>query len=316
MEQSLLKHAAPDFVEPVLYPVRTGGKRVRPALTILSCLASGGREELAYPAAIAVELVHNYSLILDDIIDHSELRRGQPTLWKKYGLTTAILVAVHYRETVSEVLNESPNPTLFHEIIARTVKLLVDGERLDVLMEQAGREDEPYVVSHRRSKVTLQDYLEMVSRKTALLIQTSCELGALSAGAPKDYVDALRDYGYNLGIAFQIGDDIIDIFGREEKTGKAVGGDIREHKLGNIVLLLAIEEGREDLRRYLTKSVLTSEDVAAAIEAVKSTAARERAEKMRKHYAERAIQALKALPRSEYRELLEEVATFIMEREF
>jgi geranylgeranyl diphosphate synthase type I len=238
----------------VLYPVRAGGKRVRPALAILSCLASGGREEQAYPAAIAVELVHNYSLILDDIIDHSELRRGKPTLWKKYGLSTAILVAVHYRETVSEVLNDSPNPRLFHEVIARAVKLLVDGERLDILFEQAGREDEPYVIQHRRRAVSLDEYIRMVERKTAALIQAACELGALSAGAP--------------------------------------------------------------LAEVLAKSVVTPEDVARAIDLIRRTSARQRAEELRNRYVERALAALERLPGSPYRDFLRDLAIFIKEREF
>lgn len=316
LEQSLLRHADPEFAEAILYPVKTGGKRVRPALTILSCLACGGSEEKAYPAAVAVELVHNYSLILDDIIDHSELRRGQPTLWKKYGLSTAILVAVHYRETISEVLNETPDPRLFHEIVAKTVKLLIDGERLDVLFEQAGRDDEPYVAAHRRRHVSLEDYLRMIGRKTAELIQTSCELGALSAGAPPEYVRLLRDYGYNIGMAFQVGDDIIDIFGEEEKTGKAVGGDIREHKLGNIVLLLAVEEGGEKLKAILSKSNLSPEDVKEAIDIVRRTSAKERAERLRDEFVTRALRALEPLPETEYKSLLREVAVFISKREF
>jgi geranylgeranyl diphosphate synthase type I len=316
MEQYLLRHADPEFAEAVLYPVRAGGKRVRPALAILSCLASGGREEQAYPAAIAVELVHNYSLILDDIIDHSELRRGKPTLWKKYGLSTAILVAVHYRETVSEVLNDSPNPRLFHEVIARAVKLLVDGERLDILFEQAGREDEPYVVQHRRRAVSLDEYIRMVERKTAALIQAACELGALSAGAPQPYVQALSEYGYNLGVAFQVGDDIIDIFGEEEKTGKKVGGDIYEHKLGNVVLLLALEELGAPLAEVLAKSVVTPEDVARTIDLIRRTSARQRAEELRNRYVERALAALERLPGSPYRDFLRDLAIFIREREF
>lgn len=316
MEQYLLRYADPEFAEAVLYPVRAGGKRVRPALAILSCLASGGREEQAYPAAIAVELVHNYSLILDDIIDHSELRRGKPTLWKKYGLSTAILVAVHYRETVSEVLNDSPDPRLFHDIIARAVKLLTDGERLDILFEQAGREDEPYVVQHRRRVVSLDDYLRMVERKTAALIQAACELGALSAGAPQATVQALSDYGYNLGVAFQVGDDIIDIFGEEEKTGKIVGGDIYEHKLGNVVLLLALEELGSSLTEVLAKNVVTREDAARAIELVRRTSAKQRAEELRNRYVEKALAALDKLPESKYRGLLRDLAIFIKEREY
>ncbi|MGC9107624.1 MAG: polyprenyl synthetase family protein, partial [Infirmifilum sp.] len=214
MEKYLLKNANPEFQEAVLYPIKIGGKRVRPALTIISTLAVGGKAEEAYPAAAAVELAHNYSLILDDIIDHSEVRRGYPTVWKKYGLSTTILVAVHYRESIADALSDTRDPKTFHDIMARTIKLLTDGERLDILFEQSGREDEPYIVANRYRKISLEDYLNMIEKKTGVLIETSCVFGGLSVGiVEEEIIQALREYGRNIGIAFQISDDIIDIFG-------------------------------------------------------------------------------------------------------
>jgi len=320
LEKYLLRDADPEFHEPILYPIRTGGKRLRPALTIASALAVGGRVEDAIPAAVAVELAHNYSLIFDDIIDHSELRRGQPTLWKKYGLTTAILVAVHYRETISQALSDTRDPPLFESIIARTLKLLVEGERLDVLFEQAGRADEPYVVERRRGVVTVKDYLDMVYKKTGALIETACVFGALSAGADEALVKALGEYGRNLGLAFQVGDDIIDIFGREERTGKRVGKDIEEHKLGNIVVLLALEElpapKRDALLSVLRSDRVTPEGVRLAIELISATNARQRAEEMRRAYAQAACRALEPLPEGEGKRLLLELAEFVAVREF
>ncbi|QOJ78061.1 polyprenyl synthetase family protein [Infirmifilum lucidum] len=319
MEKYLLRNTHPDFADAVLYPIRMGGKRVRPALTILSALAVGGKAEDAYPAAAAVELAHNYSLILDDIIDHSELRRGLPTVWKKYGLSTAILVAVHYRESISEALNDTRNPRVFHEEMARTIKLLTDGERLDILFEQSGREDEPYVVDRRYRRVTLSEYLEMVEKKTGVLIETACVFGGLSVeGVEVKTLDALREYGRNVGVAFQVSDDIIDIFGREEKTGKKVGGDIKEHKLGNIVILLALEElGDESiLRRILTKSDVLWEEVSLAINEIKKTGAYNKAEEVRRKYTRNALAALERLPDTPYRRMLEDLAIFIEKREF
>jgi geranylgeranyl diphosphate synthase type I len=283
-------------------------------------MASGGSIECATPAAAAVELAHNYSLILDDIIDHSELRRGKPTLWKRYGLSTAILAAVHYRESISQALNETRDPKLFNEIMARTLKLLTEGERLDVLFEQAGRTDELYVVEKRRQIVMLADYLDMVYKKTGALIETSCIFGALSAGAGAPIVEALGSYGRSLGYAFQIGDDIIDIFGREEVTGKRVGKDIEEHKLGNVVVLLAVEElngrDREELLAILRRDVVDASSVKKALELISSTRAREKAEELRKRYSEEAVRALSALPRSEGRSMLEALAEFVATREF
>jgi len=319
MEKYLLRNAHPDFAEAVLYPIKMGGKRVRPALTLLSALAVGGNAEEAYPAAAGVELAHNYSLILDDIIDHSEVRRGMPTVWKKYGLSTAILVAVHYRESISEALNDTRDPEAFHEEMARVIKLLTDGERLDILFEQAGREDEPYVLSKRYRKLKLEEYLEMVEKKTGALIEASCFFGGLSVeGVDDEALTALRSYGKNVGIAFQISDDIIDIFGEEGKTGKKVGGDIKEHKLGNVVVLLALEELGEDsvLSQVLRKNEVSWEEVSAAINEIKKTNAYRRADSLRKSYVDAALKALEKLPDSPYRRMLESLAIFIERREF
>ncbi len=320
LERYLLRDSNPEFHEALLYPIRAGGKRLRPALTLAAAMASGGSIECATPAAAAVELAHNYSLILDDIIDHSELRRGKPTLWRRYGLSTAILAAVHYRESISQALNETRDPKLFNEIMARTLKLLTEGERLDVLFEQAGRTDELYVVEKRRQIVMLADYLDMVYKKTGALIETSCIFGALSAGAGAPIVEALGSYGRSLGYAFQIGDDIIDIFGREEVTGKRVGKDIEEHKLGNVVVLLAVEElngrDREELLAILRRDVVDASSVKKALELISSTRAREKAEELRKRYSEEAVRALSALPRSEGRSMLEALAEFVATREF
>ena len=320
MIEFLLKDASPEFQEAVLYQIKMGGKRIRPALTVASCLAAGGNIQDSLHAAAAVELAHNYSLILDDIIDHSELRRGLPTVWKKYGISTAILVAVHYRETISQVLNHTRDPKLFNEILAETIKLLTDGERLDILFEQAGRSDEPYILENRYRKVTLEDYLKMIERKTAKLIETSCVFGALSAHADKNIVDALKQYGYNLGMAFQIGDDVIDIFGVEEKTGKKVGGDIKEHKLGNIVVLLAVEElessEKEQVLSVLRKDDVSWEEVSHVIKLISKTSARQKAEKLKKEYVDKAVNALEVLPRGKYRDILLELASFIEKRDF
>ncbi|MCS7104809.1 MAG: polyprenyl synthetase family protein [Thermofilaceae archaeon] len=320
LEKYLLKDTDPEFREPVLYQIKAGGKRLRPALTLVASIATGGSIEDALPAAASVELAHNYSLILDDIIDHSELRRGRPTLWKRYGLATAILVAVHYRESIAQAIEETKKPREFSEIMARTLKLLVEGERLDVLFEQAGRQDEPYVVEKRRRVVTLNDYLDMVYKKTGALIETSCIFGGLSAEAEPSWIKALEEYGRNIGIAFQVGDDIIDIFGREEATGKKVGKDIEEHKLGNIVILLTADElaSREwrELAEILAKDVVPPRDLERALQIISSTRSRERAEELRKRYANAAISALQRLPANEGTSMLKSLAEFVATREF
>ncbi|MEM1509464.1 MAG: polyprenyl synthetase family protein [Thermofilaceae archaeon] len=320
LERYLLKDTDVEFHEAVLYQMKTGGKRLRPALTFASSLAAGGDVDSAIPAAAAVELAHNYSLIFDDIIDHSELRRGRPTLWKKYGVTMAILVAVHYRESIAQALDDTKDPVAFHDIMARTLKLLVEGERLDVLFEQAGREDEPYVKEKRKSNVKLSDYIDMVFKKTGALIETACVFGAMSAGASSQIVNMLGGYGRNLGLAFQIGDDIIDIFGREEVTGKRVGKDIEEHKLGNVIVILALEElelnKQNELTSILRKDSIKASELKKAIELITYTKAKERAEALRSRYAHEAMKSIEKLPNTEGKALLKALADFVATREF
>lgn len=320
LEKYLASGASEEFREAVLYQVKTGGKRVRPALTILSALAAGGRPEDALPIAAAIELVHNYSLILDDIIDRGEVRRGLPTTWKKYGLCTAILAAVHYREAIAEAICESKHSERLHELIARTIKTIVEGERLDVLFEQAGREGEPYVLEHRREWITLDDYFRMVYAKTGALIEAACRAGAIVADAESGVEEALGEYGECVGIAFQIADDIIDIFGKEEEMGKKVGKDVIEHKLGNVVLLLALEElesaDRDRLLSILRSEEVGDREVAEAVELVKKTSARERAYELGEEYLKRALSRLAELPDSDAKRDLAELAEFVLYRAF
>ncbi len=320
MEKYLKSTCSNEFEEVVLYQVKVGGKRVRPALVILSAQAAGGKVEDALPIAAAIELIHNYSLILDDIIDRGELRRGAPTVWKKYGLSMAILAAVHYREAVAEAINESKHSLKLHDLIAKTIKTLIEGERLDILFEQTGRVDEPYVIENRRKVVTLDEYLKMVYAKTGSLIEASCRAGGIVADASPEIVDALGVYGRNIGIAFQIADDIIDIFGKEEEMGKTKGKDIIEHKMGNIVILLSLKElkssDREFLSSLLKKEPISKEELNKAIELISKTSARDRAYEIGEKYLNEALEMLEKLPQNEARRDLEELAKFILYRMF
>ena len=317
LERYLSEDASEEFREVVLHQVRTGGKRLRPALTVLSCEACGGKAEDALPAAAAIELVHNYSLIFDDIIDRGEVRRGLPTTYKAFGEAMAILAAVHYREAVSEALNETNDPLRLHKLFSKAIKKLVEGERLDILFERAGREDE-YIVRRRYSEVTLEDYLKMIECKTSSLMEAACAAGAIVAKAPEHVVRALAEYGRNLGIAFQIADDILDVFGEEDKFGKKIGKDIMEHKLGNIVVLLGLKRGgvkeRERLLGLLSKGRISEHEVKGAIEILSSLGVRDEAYEYGSSFVGRAKEALRVLPPSEAKEMLMELADFSLRR--
>ncbi|OYT62277.1 MAG: polyprenyl synthetase [Thermofilum sp. ex4484_15] len=316
LEKYLCEGASEEFKEVILHQVRSGGKRLRPALTILSCEACGGKVEEALPVAAAVELIHNYSLIFDDIIDRGEIRRGLPTTYKAFGEAMAILAAVHYREAINDALSECKKPLEIQKLFSKAIKKLVEGERLDILFERAGREDE-YIVKKRYREVTLDDYFKMIEYKTATLIEVACEAGALIADAPIRWVRGLANYGKNLGIAFQIVDDILDIFGEEREFGKKVGKDIIEHKLGNIVILLGLTKGtreKEALLSILSKEEIRDEEVRKAISMLEDLGVREEAYKYGERFVAKAKESLRTLPPSKAKEDLITLADFTLKR--
>ncbi|MBO3769874.1 MAG: polyprenyl synthetase family protein [Thermoproteota archaeon] len=316
--EALSENASPEFQEVLLYPIETGGKRIRPAVVLLSCEAAGGVPEKALNAAAAIELVHNYTLIIDDIIDHGEIRRGRPTLWKKYGLTMALLAAVQYREVISELLLKSENSKRLLSIVDYYIMRLVEGERLDVLFEQFGREDEPYVVDHRRTNVSFEDYINMITRKTSSLYEASAMMGAVEAGAEERVIEAFREFGLNLGISFQIVDDLLDLFGSASETGKQIGKDIIEHKLGNMLILKGLERIYGDEKQFflnvLRSKQISKEDLEKALEILLRTGVRENAIREAWLYAEKAKSSLSIIPDSKAKKTLLELADYVVYR--
>lgn len=303
----------------VRYQISTGGKRLRPAITILSARLFGGKiKDVLYPAA-GLEILHNYSLIVDDIIDNSSLRRGSPTVWAKFGKSIAQCAAADYSAAVFQAANRSSAPKRISELFARTIKSIINGEILDVLFEQAGREDERYVVENRYADVTERNYLEMVSQKTANLFQTSCEIGGICAGASSDRIKHLSDYGFNLGMAFQISDDILDIFGSETKFGKKIGKDIEERKLGNIIIYFASQEfspkEKKEFRQILRKKKITPRDIKRAMVLIEKTQTKERAIRYGAKFSEKAKESLNFLPKNRYNNTLKTIADLVMKRE-
>jgi len=302
----------------VTYQISTGGKRLRPTIAILSCKLLGGKlKDVVYPAA-GLEILHNYSLIIDDIIDCSILRRGKPTTWYKYGKAIAECIAVDYAAAAFQAANRCKNATLVSEIFARTMKAVVDGEILDLLFEQGGREDEPYILKNRFYDIDENDYMEMISKKTAALFQTCCEVGAICADASNQQIEALRNYGFNIGLAFQIRDDMLDIFGEEKLLGKKIGKDIIERKLGNIVILYAFKElsfgDKEKFLAIMRKNRIEDEDVKEAMKLIRKTSAHDRAYELGRKFIEVAKSYLQKLPNNQYRNALDVIADFIIER--
>jgi geranylgeranyl diphosphate synthase type I len=319
LNELLTKQVSPCFQEMLKYPVSTGGKRLRPFLCLVSCLASGGKlQDAIYPAA-GLEILHNYSLIVDDTIDHGEIRRGQPTIQVKYGFSMAECVGADFAASLLNAASQSKNPKEVARIFAKTLKVLVDGEIEDILFERIGRENEPYVTQERPLEVSEEQYFEMIRKKTAFLLQTCCEVGGIMARADKTKLKALRDYGLNLGLAFQIQDDVLDMFGEEEKFGKKVGKDLEEHKGGNIVLVYALDElkgrGRDTILSILNHKRAKPSDIQKAISILNQTKAREKVGILKEKLAQKAQNSLKFLPSSKWTKVLAVLADFVIKRD-
>jgi len=320
IKKILVSNVDKKFQQLVEYPILTGGKRLRPALAVISCLMLGGKlRDVLYPAA-GLEILHNYTLIVDDMIDDSSLRRGKPTCWFKFGNSIAQCVGIDYAATIFQAANKSKNPALISEIFARTIKELVNGEILDILFERVGREKEPYIIKNRYKRVKEKDYFGMISKKTAALLRTSCEIGGICTRAKKKELEALRKYGFNLGMLFQITDDILDIFGQEKKFKKKIGRDVQERKEGNIVILLALKEMKPaDKKSFLKiiekKGEITDSDIKRGMKLIRKTNSQQKAYQLGRQFVKEAKKSLRLLPQNKWNNILQDLADFILVRE-
>jgi len=239
-----LKNREPgSLYEPGSYILNSGGKRLRPLLVLLSAKAVGGKFSAAYNAAAAVEMLHNFTLVHDDIMDNAEKRRGRLTLHKKYDHNTAILAGDSLVSIAYEYLLKDCNGNAKEVISSFTQGLIevCEGQSLDTDFEL-------------RKNVSLTEYIVMIKKKTAAMAEMCCRIGALLGGGTKAQVNALGNYGLNLGIAFQIQDDLLDIIADEKKFGKTIGGDLVEGKK-TFLFLEALEKSKGEDRKKLLKVI-------------------------------------------------------------
>ncbi len=243
LSTALKKRKPESLYEPGSYILNSGGKRLRPLLVLLSAKAIGGKFRNAYNAAAAVEMLHNFTLVHDDIMDNAEKRRGRLTLHKKYNHNTAILTGDSLLSIAYEYLLKDCNGNSKQVINAFTRGLIevCEGQSLDTDFEQ-------------RKNVTISEYLLMIKKKTAAMAEMCCKIGAFLGGGSKSQVNALGNYGKNLGIAFQIQDDLLDISADEKKFGKTIGGDLVEGKK-TFLFLEALEKSKGENRKKLLKVI-------------------------------------------------------------
>ncbi len=242
--QESVKNRKPESLYiPAAYILESGGKRLRPLLVLLSAKAVHGNLSAAYNAAVAVELLHNFTLVHDDIMDNADKRRNRLTLHKKYDTSTAILVGDGLLSVAYEYLLKDCNGNAKAVLSAFTNGLLevCNGQSIDKIFETT-------------TNVSISEYLDMIKKKTASLFETCCRIGGLLGGGNKKEVKALANFGKNLGIAFQIQDDLLDIIGDEKELGKTIGGDLVEGKK-TYLFIKAMEKAKEKERKFLLNLV-------------------------------------------------------------
>ncbi len=293
---------------PASYILDLSGKRLRPFLVLLAAKAAGAKYKEAYNAALAVEMLHSFTLVHDDIMDNADLRRGELTLHKKYDLSTAILsgdvlLAIAYEYLLKDAKKNAK------EVIAEFTRGLIEvceGQGLDKEFET-------------RKKVSLQEYLLMITKKTAVLVETCCAIGALLAGADKKTVTGLRNFGLNIGIAFQIQDDLLDITGNEKEFGKKIGGDLIEGKK-TFLLLTALRNARgqnlASIKRVINERGIPETEVLLYKQIFEDTGAIEEAKQTIKIFSDKALKSLRAFPDSQDKEIFFWLSDLLIKRAY
>jgi geranylgeranyl pyrophosphate synthase len=282
------------------YSLEAGGKRIRPALTLLSGQFYDYDTDYIYPMAVAVELLHTATLIHDDAIDKSAVRRGRSTINAVWGEDQAILLGDYLFARAGETCASTGNVRVIR-LFSQTLATISSGE-----IRQA--------YDAFRLEQTREDYFYKIGRKTASLFHLSTESGAVLSGAPESAVQALVEYGYNLGIAFQIVDDILDFIGTREELGKPVGSDLMQGTL-TLPSMLLLERYPENnpVQRIFQQSG-GAEEVQRAIEMVRDSGVAQECYKLASEYVAEGCRGLDILPDVPARSALRELAEYVVGR--
>ena len=286
------------FISEACMPLLKGGKRLRPILFLISSRAGGSSAyEKLLPLAAAIELIHTASLVHDDILDASKVRRGVSTANAKYGAQIAVLIGDYLFAKAFQFVAEGKFGDEVAEILSKLVKNLCIGE-----------------IKQDRSLFmvpTLAEYYERITLKTAIFLSSCCRLGALTAGLDRSMVEALSSYGMSLGLAFQITDDMLDVFGDENLTGKKIGGDLKSGVI-TLPILRALES--EELHSIVTKKNISDAEVERAIEIVRASDALRYCRRRAEAHVEAARIILPSTIDRTVGKVLEQAAFFIVER--
>lgn len=271
--------------EPIAYTMALGGKRLRPVLALMACEAFGGDISSALMPAVGLELFHNFTLLHDDVMDRADVRRGKPTVHRRWNDNVAILsgdamltMATQY---VARTSSDRLQPVM--ELFNRTAVEIYEGQQWDMDFEV-------------RNDVSVKEYIEMIRLKTSVLLGCACKMGAIISGASPADADAIYDMGMNLGVAFQLQDDALDVWGDPATFGKEIGGDIMNNKK-TFLLINAMQRVTGDdameLRHWLNDpEPLRDSKVRAVTALYERLGLRELSDEVIKEYNDRALSAL------------------------
>jgi geranylgeranyl diphosphate synthase type I len=283
----------------------SGGKGVRAALAVLSAEAAWADGSVGIPGAVAIELVHNFSLIHDDVIDGDETRRHRPTVWALFGLGQAIVVGDALQTLAHQVLLDVPGGAVATGVLADATAAMIAGQADDIAFET-------------RISVSIEQCMAMSAGKTGALLGCASSIGAVLAGAPDATVGALRDFGTHLGLAFQAVDDLLGIWGDPDRTGKPAGSDLRQRKK-TLPVVAALASGADEgieLRGLLSDGQLGECEVERAVSLVEACGARSWTANRARAHMDAALGALNRVRMNPlaHREL-SDLAAFVVERE-
>ncbi|MGH9008194.1 MAG: polyprenyl synthetase family protein [Acidimicrobiales bacterium] len=293
----------PQLREPVAHHLAGGGKGVRAGLVVIAAAASGGTELDGVVGAVAVELIHNYSLIHDDIIDNDEERRHRPTVWAAFGTGRAIVVGDALANLAVQLLLEDHSPARVRaaQVLTEATALMISGQADDMAFE-------------RRQDVSAEECLRMEEGKTGALLSCASAIGAVLGGGDDATIKALSSFGLRLGMAFQAVDDVLGIWGEPARTGKPVGSDLLAHKQ-SLPVVIARASGGPELAALLA-SDLDEAGVGEATRLMEEAGARREVMAIADRALAEALESLQSVPLvTGYRDELAAIARFVTERD-
>ena len=310
VEQINWKREPFGLYEPIEYILSLGGKRLRPAITLMACNLYSDEVMKALKPAIGLEIFHNFTLLHDDIMDRADMRRGKPTVYRVWNDNTAILSGDVMQIEAYKWIAEAPENQLkiVLDLFSKTASEICEGQQLDMEFEQ-------------RSDVTADQYIEMIRLKTAVLVAAGCRIGAIIGGSDEEDALNLYDFGNYIGLAFQLKDDLLDVYGNEASFGKKIGGDILCNKKTYLLIhTLKTAQGKdnEELMYWLgNNEKADQEDKIKAVTAIFTRLkAREICENAMQHYYDLATESLDKVKVPEARkEQLRKLAQKLMSRD-